>query len=149
MIRRPGRAGPAVLALWLAVSGAACSASTGSPSQQMSAWSRTTGARALLANLGTDLTNALGHLRGADRTTAHTLCAILSTDAQSANDDLPTPNKAFTDQLAATYTSLYDAAQDCYHGAGNAALTTRAAAELESASAQLERASATLSRLGG
>jgi hypothetical protein len=115
----------------------------------MAAWSKATGARNTLDQLGGDLNSALARVSSGDTTTVHTLCAIVSTDAQSANDDLPTPDRALTAQLASTYSHAYDAAQDCYHAAGRPDALARAATELRAAAGRLQAAATTLRRLGG
>jgi hypothetical protein len=131
-----------------ALSLSACSP-TGTPAQKMAAWSKATGARNTLGQLARDIASAVARVPTGDPTTVHTLCAIVSTDAQSANDDLPTPDRGLTTELAADYGHIYDAAQNCYHAAGRPDALSRAVAELQSAAGRLAVAQTSMARLGG
>jgi hypothetical protein len=45
---------------------------------------------------------------------AHTVCAAMADDAQTFNDDLPSPDSRLTQLLARAYALEYDAAESCY-----------------------------------
>ena len=45
---------------------------------------------------------------------AHTVCAAMANDAQTYNDDLPSPDSRLTQLLARAYALEYDAAESCY-----------------------------------
>lgn len=50
----------------------------------------------------------------ASMTSVHTVCAAMANDAQTFNDQLPSPDPALTQLLARAYGLEYDAAQSCY-----------------------------------
>ena len=49
-----------------------------------------------------------------DITAVHTVCAAMANDAQTFNDDLPSPDSTLTGLLARAYALEYDAAESCY-----------------------------------
>ena len=57
-------------------------------------------------------------------------CAVLTTDAQTAIGNLPTPDSALTDDLNNAYEDAAAAGTDCYNGVDKSAtLLTRSARE--------------------
>lgn len=47
-------------------------------------------------------------------TALHTVCAAMANDAQTFNDELPSPDTRLTQLLARAYSLEYDAAESCY-----------------------------------
>jgi len=56
----------------------------------------------------------------------HTVCAVLSVDALAANASLPTPDEQLTNDLAAAYNALGNAANVCYDAGSSMHLRSRA-----------------------
>jgi len=124
---------------------------SGSPVAQLRSWVAGTG---LGQSIGTVLGDAarvrqaLAAHKGAG--VVHTDCAVLLTDAQSANGELPSPNASLTRLLSSGYALAYDAGTDCYDSNGtNRALLARARRERIEAEATLSQAVALVDRLLG
>jgi hypothetical protein len=100
----------------------------GSPSQQLRAWVQQ-------YDLGSSLGTLTGDNASVDKVVAqhggvldfHTVCGVLTTDAESANGNLPTPDTDVTQWLAQAYDLEYQAGLDCYDSAGNSALQAKSA----------------------
>jgi hypothetical protein len=88
---------------------------SGTPAQRLRSWVTST-------NLGQDIGTLEGDGDGVRRALAarkgiravHTVCAAMATDAQTYNDDLPSPDTTVTQLLARAYGLEYDAAESCY-----------------------------------
>lgn len=97
----------------------------------LSNWVTTSGVGRSIGTLESDA----GHVRtlldtGAGPGALRTLCAAMSNDAQSANDQLPAPDARITQLLAHAYALEYDSAQACYRdGTGQAVHLAHAATE--------------------
>lgn len=124
---------------------------TGTPAQQLRTW---------VANV--QLGQSIGTLTGDDRNVVralahhqdtnalHTVCAVLYEAAQTANDNLPSPDTTVTQTLARAYSLEYDAGQACYRGAGgNAALLAESATDRSRALVLLQRVLARVDRVTG
>jgi hypothetical protein len=88
---------------------------SGTPAEQMDAWVAGAGLGQNLGTLhddGVHLQEVLAQHRGLRA--VHTVCGVMSVDAQSGNNNLPTPDTALTQILAKGYTLEYDAANYCY-----------------------------------
>ena len=108
---------PAVVGLSLVV------ASCGSPSlteaekkaSATSSWISQTKFAAAVGDLQSDTAKiALATKRNLPILTMQTLCGILLLDAQTANNDLPTPDRAATKLLAVAYGDLGAGANQCF-----------------------------------
>ncbi len=88
------------------------------PQQRLRSWVSTT---KLGQDVGTlegeaaSVRRALATRRGV--TAAHTVCAAMANDAQTYNDELPSPDSRVTQLLARAYALEYDAAESCYRAA--------------------------------
>jgi hypothetical protein len=124
---------------------------SGSPIAQLRSWVAGTG---LGQSVGTVLGDA-ARVRQAlaahkSAGVVHTDCAVLLTDAQSANGELPSPNRTLTRLLSSGYALAYDAGSDCYDSNGtNQALLARARRERIEAEAKLSQAVALVNQLLG
>jgi hypothetical protein len=62
--------------------------------------------------------------------TLKTVCALMTTDAQTAIGNLPTPDTELTDDLNTAYEDAAAAGNDCYSGSGgDQSLLNKSAAE--------------------
>ena len=104
---------------------------SGPPSARVTTWVTGAGGGAAIGTLTVDSGNV-------DQALAHheppaaikTVCALLTTDAETAIGNLPTPDTRLTDDLNTAYEDAAAAGDDCYNGAGgNASLLRRSAAE--------------------
>ncbi|MGH9089740.1 MAG: hypothetical protein ACRDYZ_16805 [Acidimicrobiales bacterium] len=90
---------------------------SGTASQQMTSWVRAANLGQAIGVLTDDDRNIARAVAAHQDTTAiHTVCAVLSNEAQTANQNLPSPNVHVTDTLARAFSLEYDAAQACYKG---------------------------------
>ena len=106
------------------------------PQQRLGSWVSST-------NLGQDVGTLEGDgasVRRAiaaheDITAVHTVCAAMANDAQTYNDDLPSPDSTLTGLLARAYALEYDAAESCYHASspGSRLLSVSAGDAVEAA----------------
>jgi len=123
----------------------------GTTAQQVHSWVQGSGLGQSIGTLVGDLARvkvAVAEHRGSG--VLHTDCAVLVTDAQSSNGQLPSPDTALTDLLSSGYTLAYEAGNDCYDsGDTNAALLARAARERIKAEAKLQEAVTLVGRLTG
>ncbi len=89
-------------------------ATSGTPAQRLQSWATST-------TLGQDVGTLEGEGRAMgraiseheDMTAVHTVCDAMATDAQTYNDDLPSPDTAVTQLLARAYGLEYDSAESC------------------------------------
>ena len=58
-----------------------------------------------------------------------TVCALLTTDAQTAIGNLPSPDTTLTDDLNTAFEDAAAAGNDCYNGASGGKLLRRSATE--------------------
>jgi len=146
---RPSRA---VVALGLAVVGclalAGCAGQeqSGTPAHQVSTWVGGAGAGSQIGGIEVDTQNIDLAVRQHDPTgELRSVCALLSSDADTANGDLPTPDQKLTDDLSTAYATAYDAGNDCYNGSGgnkkllaaSTSLRLKAVAQLQVAIARI------------
>ena len=77
-------------------------------------------------------------------------CGVLTTDAQTAIGNLPTPDQTLTQELNSAYEDAAAAGTDCYNGAGsNKALLARSARERAELPALLQVAVERIAALTG
>ena len=112
-------------------------APSGTAGQRLQSWASST-------QLGQDIGTLEGDSRNVARaladhkgsTAVRTVCAAMSNDAQTFNDQLPSPDSAVTQLLARAYGLDYDAAQACYKaGATDRPLLAQAARDRAKATA--------------
>jgi hypothetical protein len=124
---------------------------TGTPRAQLVAWDRASQLGQVVGTLDGDaarVTTLLGEHK--DVGTIHTVCAVLTNDAQSANGNLPTPNARLTGVLSQAFTLEYEAGVNCYAGGtSGTALLTKSAAERRAAHADLVRALGIVAQVTG
>lgn len=106
-------------------------AQTGPPSTLLNGWISTSGGGAAIGQVEVDSRNIDLAISDHDPSSQlKTVCALLTTDAQTAIGNLPTPDTTLTDDLNNAYEEAAAAGNDCYNGAtGSAALLRRSAAE--------------------
>ncbi|MGD0391024.1 MAG: hypothetical protein ABSC41_00120 [Acidimicrobiales bacterium] len=104
---------------------------TGPPATQVSGWLTTSGGGSAVGQVEADTRNIqLAIVRHDTAKALRTVCALLTTDAQTAIGNLPTPDTQLTNDLNAAYEDAASAGNDCYNGAnGNASLLHRSAVE--------------------
>ena len=124
---------------------------SGTPAQQVDAWEAGAG---LAQNLGTLNQDGVHLQEVLDKhlgtTAVHTVCGVMVVDAQTGNNNLPTPDTQLTQILARAYTLEYDAANYCYDaGAGNAALLAKSARDRAKAERLFVEALARVSEITG
>lgn len=104
---------------------------TGPPATQLSGWLTTSDGGSAVGQVEADSRNIdLAIARHNTPAALRTVCALLTTDAQTAIGSLPTPDTQLTDELNSAYEDAASAGNDCYNGAdGNAALLRRSASE--------------------
>jgi hypothetical protein len=124
---------------------------TGSPSQRMHAWVDSTQMGASVATLLADSQRIAQVLSAGTGTGAvHTDCALLTTDAEAANSNLPTPDQQLTNDLSNAYTLEYNAGDNCYSaGTTNGSLLAQSARERAKARTLLLQALARAEAVGG
>jgi hypothetical protein len=100
---------------------------TTSPADAMKKWVSQSAYRANLPTLTGDVRRAANELRKSDATSndLHTICAVLTLDAEQANSSLPTPDSQATALLAKAYNDIGAGANQCY---GAVSASTRASA---------------------
>jgi hypothetical protein len=102
----------------LALAAGLAAAGCGSPQSaqaQMRAWIDSTGYGSSTGSLIIDARNAERTLAaGGGVNAAHTICAVMLLDAETANGNLPSPDATVTSLLSKAYDSLGRAANDCY-----------------------------------
>lgn len=130
----------AVLVLLLGVGMASCAGEdqVGSSAHRMSEWVGGT-------SFGEDIgTLAADNARISKETTTnamHAACGTMVDDADTANQELPTPDPQVTDWLSAAYGLEGTAANDCYNaGVGNKKLLATAENDAKKADALYSRA---------
>jgi hypothetical protein len=116
----------------LALCGAACGRNVPDTlAPQLTSWVHSTQFGQTVGTLNHDnaeVTRALETHQ--DTLLIHTVCAVLETDAGTAEGTLPTPDSEVTDFLNTAFTTYYQAAVNCYDaGAVEPRLQARASAE--------------------
>ena len=117
--------------LVLSLLGAGCTVDRSAPTAtQVSDWMTTSGDGAAIGQVEVDSRNVDLALSRHDPSAAiRTVCALLTTDAQTAIGNLPTPDSQLTDDLNQAYEDAASAGTDCYNGASGGALLGRSASE--------------------
>lgn len=100
---------------------------TTSPAAAMQKWLNQSAFRANLPTVAGDVRRAANELRSTSSTSndLHTICAVITLDAQQANSSLPTPDAQATSLLATAYDDIDAGANKCY-GATSASARTAA-----------------------
>jgi hypothetical protein len=111
--------------------------SSGTAAQQLESWVTSTQLGQDVGTLEDDGRNVARALRDHKGTTAvRTICAAMANDAQTFNQQLPSPDSSITQLLAQAYGLEYDAAEACYKGgATNRVLLAQASSDRTKASA--------------
>ncbi len=102
----------------------------GPPATQVTNWMSTSADGAAIGQVEVDSQNidlALSHHDPPSE--IKTVCALLTTDAQTAIGNLPSPDTTLTDDLNTAYEDAAAAGTDCYNGASGGALLRRSAAD--------------------
>ncbi|MHB8219633.1 MAG: hypothetical protein ACYDHU_04825 [Acidimicrobiales bacterium] len=103
----------------------------GTPRQQLRTWVTDSGLGQSIGTLhddGAHVSEVLDRHRGTPA--LHTICGVLTTDAEAANSHLPSPDTQVTQILAKAYGLEYDAGTNCYAaGVGGTKLLAKSAAE--------------------
>jgi hypothetical protein len=102
----------------------------GPPATQVTNWMSTSADGAAIGQVEVDSQNidlALAHRDAPSE--IKTVCALLTTDAQTAIGNLPSPDTTLTDDLNTAYEEAAAAGTDCYNGASGGSLLRRSAAE--------------------
>lgn len=123
----------------------------GTPKQQMEAWVTGSGLGQNIGTLHADGEH-VNEVITKDKGTGavHTVCGVLTVDAESANSTLPSPDTRLTQILAKAYGLEYDAGNDCYRaGATNTKLLAKSATERAQAQALFLQALARVAAVGG
>lgn len=110
-----------VLAVAGAVALAGCSGQeqSGPPAARVATWVSGAGGGAAIGTLRVDSANVSQALARHNPPAAiKTVCALLTTDAETAIGNLPTPDTMLTDELNTAYEDAASAGDDCYAGAG-------------------------------
>jgi len=115
---------------------------TGSTAAQVRSWVQGSGLGQSIGTLVADTDRvgvAVSEHKGVG--VLHTDCAVLVTDAEAANGELPTPDSQLTTLLSSGYTDAYEAGNDCYASGGtDKTLLVRAERERIKAEAELDQA---------
>ncbi len=121
----------AVVAGCAVLGGCAGQEQSGPPAARVATWVSRGGGGAAIGTLRVDAANVSQALARHDPPAAiKTVCALLTTDAESAIGNLPTPDPTLTDDLNAAYQDAASAGDDCYSGSGGtASLLARSARE--------------------
>jgi hypothetical protein len=115
----------------LSLLGAGCSVDSSAPTAaQVSDWMTTSGDGAAIGQVELDSRNiGLALSRHDPAAAIRTVCALLTTDAQTAIGNLPAPDNQLTDDLNQAYEDAASAGTDCYNGASGGRLLGRSASE--------------------
>jgi hypothetical protein len=122
----------------------------GSPAQQMRAW-------VAQYNLGSSIGTLTGDNASVAKVVAqhgglldfHTVCGVLTTDAESANGNLPSPDSDVTQWLAHAYDLEYQAGIDCYFGPGYPGKQAQSATSRSQAQVLFDRALTRIRAISG
>ena len=133
--RRSGRRSLSVVAAVVlgaaTLAGCASAEETGPPGTRVTSWLTSASGGTAIGTVSVDSRNVNSVL--AHHNTAGSIraaCGVLTTDAQTAIGNLPTPDQTLTQDLNRAYEAAAAAGSDCYNGAGtNAQLMARSARE--------------------
>lgn len=108
----------------------------GSAAEQLQSWVSSTKLGQDIGTLQGDGNNVARALRDHKSSTAvRTICAAMANDAQTFNEQLPSPDSSITQLLARAYGFAYDSAEACYRaGTTNVALLTQSSGDRAKAS---------------
>ncbi len=123
---------------------------TGTMAHRVSAWAKAAGVSATDATIADDIARISRARHSRDLSGLKTECAVLGTDVQMANDELPAPDTTLTEDLSRAYTAYGDSSADCYSGASSSdrGRLSRADAELARGNLYLARAKQRLGVFG-
>lgn len=140
-----------VVAGALLLSACAGAGLSGTPSQRVTSWLSASDNGASIGAVTDDIHAVdAGLAQHQPAGAIRTLCAVLTTDAQSGNSVLPTPDTQLTNDLSDAYNDAYAAGNDCYSGAGgNAALLAKSATLRRETLAELQAAVARVTAITG
>jgi hypothetical protein len=112
-----------------------------SPGQRLASWASSTGLGQDIGTMEGDASHVRETLADHEGTgDVHTVCAAMANDAQTFNDELPSPDAEVTQLLARAYGLEYDAAEACYRaGATNRALLAQSARDRKRATSLFDR----------
>jgi len=124
---------------------------SGPPASQLNGWLTTSGGGAAIGQVEVDSANIGLALDRHDPPSAiKTVCALLTTDAQTAIGNLPTPDTTLTDDLNNAYEDAAAAGNDCYNGStGVSSLLARSAKERSRIMPMLDAAVARMDAITG
>ncbi len=128
--RRPGVVTTAWVLMGCMVLAGCTLDQVGPPATQVDNWMKTSADGAAIGQVEVDSQNvdlALSHHDAPSE--IKTVCALLTTDAQTAIGNLPSPDTTLTDDLNTAYEDAAAAGSDCYTGASGGTLLRRSAAE--------------------
>jgi hypothetical protein len=110
--------------------------SSGTAAQQLQSWVSSTQLGQDIGTLQDDGMNVARALHDhKDATAVRTICAAMANDAQTFNEQLPSPDSSITQLLARAYGLDYDAAEACYKaGTANRSLLAQASGDRAKAS---------------
>ena len=135
---------PAIL-----LAGCAGAEDSGTPAQRMRTWADGTSFGASVGSLkGDSAAVAAGYRDGRALSGLASACNALALDSQDANDSLPSPDEAITQQLASAYQLYYEAGTACYSDQ-SAATMRKVTAQREHADRLLVEATASVGRIAG
>ncbi len=123
----------------------------GTPTERVTAWVKGSNLGSSIGTVEGDL-SLMGIALGRHKSPGvlHTVCGVLTTDAQSANTELPSPDSTLTDLLSSAYALAYDAGSDCYASGGtDVGLVRKATRERIQAEARLGQARNLVAELTG
>jgi len=124
---------------------------TGTSAKKMDAWVAGAGLGQNLGSIhddGVHLQMVLDKHNGTNA--VHTVCGVMAVDAQTGNNNLPSPDTRVTQLLARGYSKEYDAAVLCYDaGADNAALLAKSARSRAAADRLFVAALARIAEISG
>jgi hypothetical protein len=152
-----GRAGRGLAALCALLAGSgvlggcAGQEQSGPPAARVASWVSGAGGGAAIGTLRVDSANVSQALARHDPPAAiKTVCVLLTTDAETALGNLPTPDTVLTDELDTAYGDAASAGDDCYAGAGGAkSLLARSARERAALESKLVTAVARITEVTG
>jgi hypothetical protein len=129
--RWPAALGALVVAGAVALAGCSGQEQSGPPAARVATWVSGAAGGAAIETLRVDAANVSLALARHDPPAAiKTVCALLTTDAETDIGNLPTPDATLTDELNTAYEDAASAGDDCYAGAGgDHALLARSARE--------------------
>lgn len=148
-LRRGGRLAGVLVAVAVVLTSCAGAEDSGTIAHRVSVWAQGTSfGNALGALHGDSVAVAKAQRAGGNRGNLTTACNALALDAESANNNLPTPDLALTDLLAKAYNLDYQAGTACYANT-SAATMGRVNTQREEADRLLAQARAKVEALTG